>query len=206
MSSVPTPCAATISLTLVVLVSPAPTTGLDRSRLGDSGNPVTAQRVNPDAQQAADFSNRVQLYLDTHRKLEGTLPPLPARPSPEQLDAHQRSLARLIGQARGRTKHGDVFGSEIRAYFRRQIARAMSGPDAAQLKDSIMDDNPGRIRLQVNGRYPDDVPLSTVPPPVLAALPKLPEELEYRFIGERLILLDIHAYLVVDYIDDALPR
>jgi hypothetical protein len=69
-----------------------------------------------------------------------------------------------------------------------------------------MDENPGPIRLRVNGRYPDTVPLTTMPPKVLAALPKLPSSLEYRFIGERLILLDVPAHLVVDFIEDALPR
>ena len=69
-----------------------------------------------------------------------------------------------------------------------------------------MDENPGRLRLRVNGRYPDAVPLSTVPPQVLQGLPKLPEELEYRFIGDRLILIDIHAHIIVDLIDDAFPR
>ena len=48
-----------------------------------------------------------------------------------------------------------------------------------------MDENPGRLQLQVNARYPESVPVSTVPPQVLQALPKLPEELEYRFIGDR---------------------
>jgi hypothetical protein len=43
-----------------------------------------------------------------------------------------------------------------------------------------------------------------VPPQVLAVLPKLPEELEYRFIGPRLILLDIHAHTVADYIENIL--
>ena len=33
-----------------------------------------------------------------------------------------------------------------------------------------------------------------MPPQVLAALPKLPEDIEYRFIGDRLILLDVHAH------------
>jgi hypothetical protein len=41
---------------------------------------------------------------------------------------------------------------------------------------------------------------------VLAALPKLPEEVEYRFVGDRLILLDAHGHIIVDYIEDALPR
>ena len=45
-----------------------------------------------------------------------------------------------------------------------------------------------------------------MPPQLLSALPKLPEELEYRFIGERLILFDHHAHVIVDYVDRALPR
>ena len=68
-----------------------------------------------------------------------------------------------------------------------------------------MDENPVSVKLAVNGRYPDEVPLSTVPPQVLAVLPKLPEELEYRFIGPRLILLDVHAHTVSDYIETVLP-
>jgi hypothetical protein len=40
---------------------------------------------------------------------------------------------------------------------------------------------------------------------VLAALPKLPKDLEYRFIGDRLILLDVHAHTIADYMDKALP-
>ena len=62
-----------------------------------------------------------------------------------------------------------------------------------------MDENPGRVRLHVNGRYPESVPVVTVPPQVLQGLPKLPEELEYRFVGDRLILLDVHADTIVDY-------
>ena len=68
-----------------------------------------------------------------------------------------------------------------------------------------MEENPGPIKLQVNGQYPDNVPLSTMPPQVLAAMPRLAEDLEYRFIGRRLILLDVHANVIVDYIEDALP-
>ena len=57
-----------------------------------------------------------------------------------------------------------------------------------------MDENPVdpvALKLTVNGRYPDTVPLTTIPPQVLQTLPKLTEDLEYRFIGDWLILLDI---------------
>jgi hypothetical protein len=67
-----------------------------------------------------------------------------------------------------------------------------------------MQENPGKVPLRVNGRYPDGVPLTTMPPPILGALPKLPEHIEYRFIGHRLLLLDVHAQLIVDYMDEAL--
>ena len=59
------------------------------------------------------------------------------------------------------------------------------------------------MKLAVNGRYPDEVPISTVPPQVLAPLPKLPEELEYRFIQNNLILFDPHAHIIADFIERA---
>jgi hypothetical protein len=41
---------------------------------------------------------------------------------------------------------------------------------------------------------------------VLQTLPKLTEDLEYRFIDDWLILLDVHAHVIADFIPDALPR
>jgi hypothetical protein len=43
-----------------------------------------------------------------------------------------------------------------------------------------------------------------MPPQVLAALPKLPQELEYRFVGARLILLDTHADIILDFVEGVL--
>ena len=164
-------------------------------------------RVNEDAQLIAVFSKRVEAYVELHRKAERTLPARPDKPTSQQLDTHERALARLIAQGRPRAQQGDIFSKDSRAYFRRQIARTLSGPDGAQIRGSIMDENPGRrIQLGINSRYPDEIPVSTMPAQMLAALPKLPEELEFRFIGERLILLDIHAHLIVDFIEDALSK
>ena len=115
-------------------------------------------------------------------------------------------IARLIQQARRNAKPGDVFTRESRHVIRRLLARVFAGPEGKELKASIMDENPLLIKLDVNGRYPDSVPLSTVPPQVLQGLPKLPDEMEYRFIGNRLVLVDVHAHLIVDYVDNALPN
>jgi hypothetical protein len=55
-------------------------------------------------------------------------------------------------------------------------------------------------------RYPENVPVTTVPPQILQILPRLPAELEYRFLGDRLILFDRHAHLIPDFMNDAVPR
>jgi hypothetical protein len=163
-------------------------------------------RVNPDAALSAEFSRRVQEYLALYKKATSTVPELPKEATPEQIELHQRALAHAIQSLRPRPQVGEIFSKEIRAYFRRQLETVFSGPEGNKLKASIMDENPGPIKLRISGRYPDTVPLATMPPQVLAALPKLPPELEYRFIGDRLILLDVSAHLIVDFIEDALPR
>jgi hypothetical protein len=108
--------------------------------------------------------------------------------------------------ARANAKPGDIFTPEAQPVIKRLLAQVFGGPEGRQLRASIMDENPAGITLSVNGRYPDNVPLSTVPPEVLQTLPKLTEDMEYRFIGDRLILLDTHAHIVADFVNDALPK
>ena len=55
------------------------------------------------------------------------------------------------------------------------------------------------IVLKVNATYPTDTPLPTTPPQVLMNLPKLPEQLEYRIIGKNLIIRDVDANIIVDF-------
>jgi hypothetical protein len=63
---------------------------------------------------------------------------------------------------------------------------------------------PKSVTLKVNARYPDSQPLPTMPPNILASLPRLPEQLEYRIIGRNLILRDVPANLIVDFIPNAI--
>jgi hypothetical protein len=161
-------------------------------------------RVNADAALSVEFLKGVESYVELHKKLEATLPPRPDQATPAEVQAHETALARLITQARARAKQGDLLPQHIRAYFRRQLARTVAGPEGHAIRQTLMEENPGRVRLRVNSRYPDGIPLTTMPPPILGALPKLPQHIEYRFIGHRLVLLDVHAQLIVDYMDEAL--
>jgi hypothetical protein len=164
------------------------------------------ERVNQNAQAVANFQKRVEAYMSLHKKLEASLPKLPKEATPEQIDRDQRALQALIAAARAEAKPGDIFTQDIQLIARSVMARLFAKADRQKMLDSINDENPGNIRLAVNGRYPDTVPLANMPAELLKALPPLPDELEYRFVGDALILLDAHAHIVVDFFQNVLPK
>jgi hypothetical protein len=97
--------------------------------------------------------------------------------------------------------------------FRRSIARCLTGRSVAELLADLEaeryeeeGDQPGPLPApRVNDTYPRTVEYPIMPPSLLAALPPLPDELQYRLVGRTLILWDHHADLVVDVMADALP-
>jgi hypothetical protein len=86
------------------------------------------------------------------------------------------------------------------------MVQIMERPDGRQIKSSILDENPVGLKIQVNDRYPDKVPLATMPPQLLERIPKLPEGLEYRFVGDALVLMDVAAHVILDFVPKALPE
>jgi hypothetical protein len=70
--------------------------------------------------------------------------------------------------------------------------------------ETLMDDNPGRFSRAINRTYPNKRPLSSVPVNLLARLPPLPDDIEYRFLGRDLILLDTRASVILDRIPSAI--
>jgi len=174
--------------------------------------PATERVVGPlsaeDAQALATMNVRLREYIDLHNKIEKTLPKLTTEATPAEIDGSQRALEKRLREARVTAKRGDIFTAEARPIIRRLLASVFGGPDGKQLRKSIQDENEAgsSVKLVVNGRYPDAVPLTTVPPQVLQTLPKLGEDLEYRFIGDSLILFDVHAHLIADFIEDVVPK
>ena len=187
--------------------SPPPT-----SQSPDSA-PPTQRVVGPlseaDAKALATMHEPLKNYVELHVKVERTLPKLPKEATPKQIDQNQRLLEQRLREERANAKPGNTFTPEAQPVIKRLLSEVFGGPDGKQLKASIMDENPvspATMKLTVNARYPDTVPLTTIPPKVLQVLPKLIEDLEYRFVGRWLILLDVHAHLIVDFIPDALPE
>ena len=163
--------------------------------------------VNADAHTMAEFTKRVAEYAALHNKIASALPKLPVKATPAEIDANQRAFAAQLAAARAGARQGDLFTPEMQALVRKLLTGLFKTSEArAQLRASVMDENPTTVKVAVNSRYPDAVPISTMPPEILKSLPLLPEDLEYRFVGETLILLDPDAHIVADFVPRALPR
>jgi hypothetical protein len=141
-----------------------------------------------------DFINRVDSYVELRSELQKGLPPLTVTADPDEIRRAERALARRIRDARKKAKRGDIFTPAISNVFRNALLLEMD----AKTWRSIMDDNPGAFPVRINGTYPDKRPLSTVPANVLAVLPRLPSDVQYRFLGPHLVLFDTKARVILD--------
>jgi len=142
----------------------------------------------------ADFSNRVDRYAELRRAAEVGVPPLAVTDHWDEITRSEVALAARISRARGRARQGEIFTPLISAEFRNALRPIVDDKTRAV----IMDDNPGSFTHHIDVRYPKTRSYSTVPANVLALLPRLPADIEYRFLGPHLILLDVRANVIID--------
>jgi hypothetical protein len=153
-----------------------------------------------DAASLATFLNSVHSYVDLRTSLEPGVPPLRVTTNPDEIDQAENALAIKIRAARWAARQGDIFTAPLQT----QIKKMLTIEVDEQTLASITDDNPGEFTFKLNGTYPKDKPVSTVPPNVLQLLPPLAEGLEYRFVGGHLILRDRKANIILDDIPYAI--
>ena len=177
------------------------------SSVGTPQTPMTNEdRGTPDFRVqvwgyiVADFSARVWTYSELRSELEKGLPPLTVTDDPAEIRRAVHALAKRIRVARAGAQEGEIFTPTISVEFRKVLLLEMDANTWA----AIMDDNPGEFSNQINGTYPEERSLSTVPPNVLAVLPILPDDIQYRFVGRHLILLDTRASVILDRIPYAI--
>jgi hypothetical protein len=163
----------------------------------------SGQRVNQDGLIVGDFQKRISDYLKVRKQAQGEAPTPKQTDAPEKIMQSQHQLSAKIRDLRTDAKQGDIFTPEIANLFRRLINQSLNGEDGRKIRKSYERAEPIHdVKLEVNQPYPDGLPLQSMPPSLLMNLPKLPPELEYRFVGRELVLRDIAANLVVDVIPD----
>ncbi len=162
--------------------------------------------VNPDAGVLAEFKAKVDAYDKLRRDLESKTPALKRTEDPAKINLAEKTMAEQIRAARANAKRGDIFTPATAAMFRRLLGPTLKGSESEN-KQAIKEDapEPKDIPFKINGEYPKDEPMSTMPPDVLRALPPLPELLQFRFVGKHLLLYCSRGNLIVDYMLNAIP-
>jgi hypothetical protein len=155
---------------------------------------------------AKEFQTQIDKYVTIHKKAVGEVPPIGKDVTdPALIAKHEKQVADAIRALRPNAKQGEIFTPGVSRMITATIKQKMnSNPDA---KATVLGEGNPRsgesapaVTLAVNAPYPTAAPLSSVPPSVLMALPTLPKELEFRFVGRNLILRDTNANMIVDVV------
>jgi hypothetical protein len=160
--------------------------------------------VNAHAAAQAEFQKRTLAYLDLRTSLARKLEPLSPTPSASDLQARQQALAAALRTARAGAKHGDMIPEPVQQQICETVRADLKQRAPAATRATLEEVPKGRIPT-INKSYPEQAALPTVPPLLLAKLPRLPDNLQYRFFGRSVVLLDGDTEIVVDYVQGCLP-
>ena len=171
--------------------------------------PAAFSRVQPTVNEygaaVKAFRDRAAAYLAQHRDLAKQLPPLESTDVAAELTSREDLLGQRIATARAGNKPGDLFGRDLEPFIRDAVTKIWAARPAGT-RDEVGEDVAPATVAKVNQPYPTEQPLGTVPASLLAALPPLPEGLEYRVAGRHLMIRDVSANLVVDVLTDIIPQ
>jgi hypothetical protein len=166
--------------------------------LAPSGT-VPRPQLGTDTWIFVTFHLRVGEYLEIHRTAAAGLGDPILCADPEELSRQSAALAAAIRDARPLVDEGNVFAEPVASAFRARIAKAVrESPFTAP------PDEDEESALGVHARIRAGV-WDYAWAPIVRALPDLPPELEYQFVGSHLVLVDVGANLVVDVLRYALP-
>ena len=185
------------------VVQTAPPTGADKPATPRSE--ALSQAVL-DKQLVADFKRRVETYMKLHEQQQKRGTRQKDRDDIGENLVSENSLAMRIRFARHDARPGDLFTPPIAMALRRAMDPELRGLAQRSTRESIRDDAPEVFVLAVNADYPAGAPRSSMPGNVLKILPPLPTGLEYRIVDTHLILMDLDANIVVDYVLDVMCK
>jgi len=150
--------------------------------------------------KVAEFNGKMAEYATLRGRLQEGLPALVVTPDPKEIRRAELLLAERIRVARADARRHTIFTEETRRAFRQMLGPVTTPANCA----FIADDNPSEWFWAVNSEYPKQHPVSSVPPSMLAVLPRLPEDVFYRFLDTDLVLHDTRANVMLDRIDNAI--
>ena len=171
-----------------------------------AAGPQAAAATTVEAEALKDFEAAVAAYMAMRRQLRGEVRgPVKDSTSTQLTDAAD-ALAGAIQRARPKAEVGGFFTESAVTVFKRRVATAVRTENLEAVLAEIDDEGPVNAPPKIYVRLPVSAQMATMPASLLAVLPPLPKELEYRILGQYLVLRDVDASLILDYIPAAVPR
>lgn len=165
-----------------------------------------AAGASADAAAIRQFDDAIIKYMAMRKKLRTEVSGPVKNSSSSQVNDASAALAGSIQRARRDARVGSIFTPTVAAVLKQRILETIRTEKLAPIIADIDDDGPASPTPDIHVRLPVSAQMATMPPALLDALPRLPKELEYRIIGGNLVLRDVDASLIIDYIPAAVPR
>jgi hypothetical protein len=172
---------------------------------GASAAPLPQKEaVDPQATALYEFQQRLNAYLHLREEFSKKLEPLSLTPSAAELTARQDAVATALKTARQTAKQGDLIPPAVAAQITNSCVEDFHFRNP-QAKRATLQEVPRAPRPAINRTFPEDEGLPTVPPLLLSKLPQLPDNLQYRFYGRHIVILDGDTQIIIDYVPNVLP-
>jgi hypothetical protein len=159
-----------------------------------------------DAAAVKQFDAAIARYMAMRQGLHSEVAGPVKNSSSTQLNDASDALAAAIQRARRGATVGSIFNPSVAAVIKRRMADTVRTENLAPVLANIDDDKVSGPTPKVHLRLPASAQMATMPPALLAVLPVLPKALEYRIIGRDLVLRDVDASLIIDYLPNVIPR
>ena len=187
----------TIAVVGLIVISPS---------LPLAAGPQVAAAASAEAAAIRQFDEAIGKYMALRRKLRSEVAGPVKDSSSSQVTNASDALAGAIQRARKDAHVGSLFNAPVATVIKGRITDAVRTEKLVSVLAEIDDEGKAGLAPKVHLRLPVSAQMATMPASLLNVLPPLPKELEYRILGRYLVLRDVDASLILDYIPDAVPR
>jgi hypothetical protein len=165
-----------------------------------------APNASADAAAIKQFDDAIAKYMALRQRLRSEVSGPVKDSSSSQINNASDALAGSIQRARRDAQVGSICNASVAAVIKRRIADAVRTEQLVSVLADIDDEGGAGPSPKLHLRLPVTEQMATMPAALLKVLPPLPKELEYRILGRYLVLRDVDASLIIDYIPAAVPR
>ena len=173
--------------------------------VGFQREPTQAVASGNQKKTVAAFERRVKDYVKQRERVRKKVPKLSKDSTPEQIETNEEAFAQALRAARAGAKPGDIFTPDVANYIRSTLKREFKESDKKEIRKIVLGADTKGVPLRVNYPYPEPKEFAEMPPTVLLKLPPLPKQVNYRYVGRNLMLVDKDNNMIIDYMLDALP-